>query len=514
MKKFGKLFAILLIFAIFSSIAFTFTACGEPPVYYSDFGAVGDGKTDDFEAICAAHEYANENGKSVKADDGAHYYVGAHTKTAVIMTDTDWGNAQFTIDDSEVTTKDRGWYVFEVRSESEPYNVDIPEGYSLIEGQVNVEMQFDTDVMLRIVNKNKKDYIRYGKNTNSGSDRQEMILVDKKGNVDENTPILWDYDEVTSITAYSVSDKALTVKGGSFTTIANRAPISANYYARGINVKRSNTTLDGIKHYVTGEGEVGSPYTGFFVVNNANHVTIKNCVMTGRHTYTNIKETGAVSQGSYDTQAVRCNDVAWINCTQTNQTTDTTYWGVMASNFCKNLKMDGCNLSRFDAHQGVFNATITNTVLGQTLNVIGAGTLRIENVQRLSGSHFLQLRTDYGSTWEGEVILKDCKLTTTGKSCYAIQAEWNNWDFGYRCYLPRKVTLDNFEVEYSGNGNPSFYVFSSVTNTAPAVVSTSKNPYVITEEIIIKNEKTTVNVSPNGSGLFNGVVVDRIDSAI
>ena len=35
-------------------------------VYYSDFGAVGDGVTNDFEAIREAHIYANENHLPVK----------------------------------------------------------------------------------------------------------------------------------------------------------------------------------------------------------------------------------------------------------------------------------------------------------------------------------------------------------------------------------------------------------------------------------------------------------------
>ena len=40
-------------------------------VRYSDFGAKGDGKTDDIDAIAATHAFANEHGLTVKADDGA-----------------------------------------------------------------------------------------------------------------------------------------------------------------------------------------------------------------------------------------------------------------------------------------------------------------------------------------------------------------------------------------------------------------------------------------------------------
>lgn len=74
-------------------------------VYYRDFGAKGDGKTDDFNAIVAAHAYANANNAPtnkcvVKADPDATYYIGDANKTkeAIVRTDTDWGDAKFIID--------------------------------------------------------------------------------------------------------------------------------------------------------------------------------------------------------------------------------------------------------------------------------------------------------------------------------------------------------------------------------------------------------------------------------
>lgn len=55
-------------------------------VTYEEFGAVGNGKADDFEAIVKTHEYANQNGKSVFANETATYYIGGADKTAYIMT--------------------------------------------------------------------------------------------------------------------------------------------------------------------------------------------------------------------------------------------------------------------------------------------------------------------------------------------------------------------------------------------------------------------------------------------
>ena len=77
-------------------------------VTYEDFGAIGDGVTDDFIAIYNTHEYANEHKISVKGTPGKTYYIhdtslGTDTiHVAVIKTDVDWCGANFIIDDTDL----------------------------------------------------------------------------------------------------------------------------------------------------------------------------------------------------------------------------------------------------------------------------------------------------------------------------------------------------------------------------------------------------------------------------
>lgn len=220
--------------------------------------------------------------------------------------------------------------------------------------------------------------------------------------------------------------------------------------------------------------------------------------MTGHTVYGHQKPTGWVQQGTYDTTAARSNNTAWIGCTQSNSITDLAFWGVMSSNFCKNLRMEDCNLSRFDAHQGVYNATIKNTVLGRNFNIIGAGTLLVENVERLSGDNFLWLRSDYGSTWNGDIVFRNCKAKGAGN--YSILgASWTDWDFGYQCYLPANITVENFVLE----GEETCCVFpSSVANLDATRVNNSKNPYVVTQSLTVKNEVTEILLASDTSKLF------------
>ena len=312
----------------------TFYSVCVDSVVYSTFGAVGDGVSDDFEAIVKTHEYANRYGLPVSADDNATYYVGSnHNMTAEIKTDTDWGNAKFIIDDSKATKEEAKRWVFTVQSDSSADSVALLPNMKLSKGQSNIGITFDEDKLLYITNAKDIVYLRSGKNKNDGVIMQEIVLVDKDGNIDPSTPIIWDYSAVTSITAYSISDRPITVKGGVFTTYANGLTTGSCYAARGIQVSRSNTTMYGITHYVEGEPEsptdtVGSSasYNGFIHVTYATDVLIESCVFSG-HRYYNCSKTPdgvqtLVTQGTYDIVAYYANNVTWKNCSQANSIFD------------------------------------------------------------------------------------------------------------------------------------------------------------------------------------------------
>ena len=96
------------------ALTLTLGAAESKTVTYEAFGAKGDGKTNDHEAIRKAHEYANEHNLPVRASDTATYYIGDMTGPAVIRTDTHWGKAKFIIDDTlpEIKTKPQPGFDF------------------------------------------------------------------------------------------------------------------------------------------------------------------------------------------------------------------------------------------------------------------------------------------------------------------------------------------------------------------------------------------------------------------
>ena len=243
-------------------------------VYYSDFGAKGDGKTNDFYAMKAAHAYANEIGAKVLGDASAHYYIGkTGGESIIVKTDTDFCGASITIDDSIInpTDPERDNAIFLIKSEKEPITFDkngapvkILADFCPIDiNTKNIPFAPGYPAMIIPYDEGKKVYKRLGATSNPGQDQHELIVIDRYGVIDPNTPALLPYENVTKLVVYRIDDKPVTFENAKVTTVANQAPREYTYYARNIVIKRSNTTIRNIEHYVVGEGEDGAPYSGF-----------------------------------------------------------------------------------------------------------------------------------------------------------------------------------------------------------------------------------------------------------
>src|SRR5690606_406384 len=136
---------------------------------------------------------------------------------------------------------------------------------------------------------------------NNGSPQTDIFVADQDGNVDMNAPIIWDFDQITEITALPLDETTLTITGGRFSTIANQAESKYTYYSRGIAIRRSNVLVSGLEHRITGEGDHGAPYGGFINISNCANVTVRNTILTGHKTYRTIGSAGVpVSMGTYD----------------------------------------------------------------------------------------------------------------------------------------------------------------------------------------------------------------------
>ncbi|MBN1584662.1 MAG: hypothetical protein JXA89_28400 [Anaerolineae bacterium] len=487
-------------------------------VNYEAFGAQGDGVTDDMPAICEAHDYANAHRLGVKTAPGAIYYIGSQPLTAVITTDTDWNTSRFTIDDTHVEENKKP--TFEVRSLLAPEELQIER---LTRDQRQVDARLEHDCHVLVENDNKRLYIRRGLNQNQGVPQHDCFVLNRDGTV--ASPIDWDYDEITRIEARPIDDTPLVLRGGVFTTFANRMKqeIGYNYWSRNIAISRSNTEVDGLTHYVVGETAVGHPYSGFINVHQCANITLRNCFATGHKIYSTLGAAGKpVNMGSYDYSANNVVNFHMIHCTM-NHIADRTRWGVIGSNFGKNILLEDCVLSRMDTHMGVSGTyAIRRCTLGwMGLNAIGRGTLRVED-STLYGNALVSFRQDYGSTWEGDLVIRNCRwIPACGERCVPHMINVRNdgmHDFGYPCSMPREVTIDGLFVDDSNHPEDyqGIYFFADpddvhdgVKNITPTVERPF--PYEVCKKVRVRGLTTASGkkprLSPNERISANMVVI-------
>ncbi len=462
-----RVFLFTILFGIFSS---TFSFGADDVVTYEDFGAVGDGVHDDLPAICEAHEYANAHGLPVKTKPAATYHLGSKALTAIIATDTDWNTSRFTIDDTEVENHRKS--LFEVRSLLEPEELQIDR---LDRDQKQLDVRPEHDCHVVVTNKKIKRYIRRGSNRNSGTSQRDCFILRRDGSIEGD--IDWGYDNVSRVEARPIDEKPLTLRGGVFTTTANRMKqeVGYNYWYRNIVITRSNTEVDGLSHHVVGETSVGHPYSGFISVSSCANITLRNCFAAAHKTYRTLGAAGKpVSMGSYDYTANSVVNFTMINC-RMDDITDRSRWGVIGTNFCKNILLENCTLNRMDTHMGVSGSyVIRRCTLGHAgLNAIGRGLLTVED-STLCGYSLINFRSDYGSTWEGDVVIRNCRwIPACGRTCSPQMFFVGNdgtHGFGYPCFMPREITIDGLYVDDSNHpeGYQGMYVFSNPGGSDPA----------------------------------------------
>ena len=441
-------------------------------IYYSDFGAVGDGVTDDFFAIKACHDYANEWGNTVHADEGKTYYIGNATngEYVSVKTDTYWHGADFIVDDSEIEIHfldsqcnknyngqcsdclTRGAPIFRLEYDKSSVNVvaalrenlPIMGGFKEADNTQKFEnwpLNYDTLVVFgsseRIV------YIRKGENADGGDDMYEAILVHADGTIDPSTPLTWDYTKISWADAFAADDKPITIDGALYDENGNILKMTTwlqkttrpqnNKYistSRNITVSRSNSTVKNIEHQMTDDWEFRTPYGGFLNINRSNHTLFENIILQQHDR----KYEGGVISGTYEIGGGAANDTSYINVRVSNFFCDGGQWdyasgpalansipstpgaveyrGCMGSNYCRNFYFEGCTLTSFDAHKGLGNLVIKDSTFGH-INIFGSnGVAEIydSTVYVDGGLAIFNFREDYGATWRGDVIIDNVTM--------------------------------------------------------------------------------------------------------
>lgn len=513
---------------------------GNIQLTYSLFGAKGDGVSNDYEAVKAAHEWANRHytdtldaGEpdmiTVYGDPGYKYYLSFVTVPIDIVTNVDWQGCTFILDDYADTDGDGindinfsepvfdvvsdmkadiGWAVtLEYTDPAAGDNNNDPKGmlfkklsdelnlgpdstnvYPLIEAvksgeyytnQYRQKIRYDMDrtaVWGAYVENNDTRWIRKGNNQINRTG--ELITFDSRTG-ELLTGVDFEYDDLYQVKVFPIRNEGISIGNATFVTRTNNqvymSASRSRYSYRGIRVRYTgNVAIHNISHVLD---ETAHPYSGKFQTDpNANcyfgfislfygaYIEIDS-VDLAAHTASLKYGSTENYEGSYDLTA---ENIAFLYLDRLGygdyeqDVTGDSRWGTVATNQTKGVFVSNSTVNRIDAHRGITDLYIKDSVIGvKGLTVDGQGTFYAENVVFDKAVMPLQLRQDYGASWNGNMYFRDItcllKNDVTSYIVYAYNTE--NWNFGYRSWFP-DLYIDGLTLMAEEKTEPVLFLFS------------------------------------------------------
>ena len=399
-----------------------------------------------------------------------------------------------------------------------------------------------------------EDFCKFNITINDDGMPSENHVITRCATVDSNSDGKCDTCGTTitkafSAVAYSADDKPITVSGldknGNINFIwesitSDKVDVSGYDQAqRNINVTRSNVTFQGFDRVFvednsayTGSGSTGTPrqtYAAYINVSNAYNIVIKNMTIDYHLGH---DDANGVALGSYEFGGASSINISWIDCVQKDffrySSSDGNYiryGGMFGSNYLRNVYLNGCVLSSYDAHSGLYNATIENSSFDH-INLVGGGDAILRNVAVYAEANagVCHLRSDYGSMWQGDIKLDGVKLRHDDNysgNLELIKAYYTNHYFGFDTELPENIYINNLSImQYTRNteaythtngvvdenetkSSKSAYLYYTLCNSKGSssfnndydystVNANNKDPKACTKNVFVTNTSATI----------------------
>ena len=470
---------------------------------------------DDYYAIKATHDCANKHKIPVVVTKGTYniYKKTGYNTQIKVQTNTNLNGSTIYIHDeileyvnNKLNYKGIIYQIANDDNSCETINIKNAGSFDSIINQVNNKGYKNAYVKITDNSGKEKVFKRSGKNKNNGDAKSDVfILKDGKIQSDYNK-FFWSrnsYLTNSSVYVCNISKDTVKFENAIFKTIIGEDASLKNmngYAVRNISIARSNTELNGLTHlFITLKGgkEQLVRYTyyehaSFFNFESAANIKFNNSVVYAlkvKDNTTNVSSTYDFGIGDvinmtstnikmYDNsvhKSIYGNNSSFMNTFDNDENGQLVadLWGVMGTNRSKYITFNNCKLNRIDAHRGILVLNVNDSVLGRhSINVTGAGDyinneLNLTNVT-VKGSvknSFITLREDYGSTWNGDIIIKNCVFESTlSNKNTAYLVYWNaddNNDYGYELYLPR-ITINGLKI--NNNKISKFYIFNKSKN--------------------------------------------------
>ncbi len=468
-------------------------------ITYEDIEEKGDiinGIEDNFSRIKKTHEIANKYNYEVRATANKTYHIFNFKDVSPIQitTNTNWNNATFVIHDENINNYETAKSaVIKIINKEAIKDINIPKN---IQKEIVINKNTKKipqlagygNCLCLIYDQETKRYIRDGIE-GGGYYQFEVARIDNEGNLLND--IIWDYEKITALVLKKMSPENITVQNANFKTILNQDgnQLESGYLARNIECDGSNVTISNIKHTVDDKDKTGGPYYGFFEMNFAANVSLKDCELV---TY-QCKEK---RKSNYDLTINSSSNITIENVTS-NDINDANRWGITGTGYTKDITYKNCTLNRIDSHTGVHNLNVLKCTLGSFgIAVAGSGDLNIEDTESNNTECFIQLREDFGSTWDGNINIKNCTIKNIKTpKIIGFHIFYNNGqirNYGYDLHLPN-MNIDGLTIhdENVSNAFGDFCIFYNSKYLTDRDDGELRHNYILPKNVIIKNYTTT-----------------------
>lgn len=162
-----------------------------------------------------------------------------------------------------------------------------------------------------------------------------------------------------------------------------------------------------------------------FRVNNGYNIQILNCNIT------NTRNNQALINNDKSAYSITGSKIIkWHMSNLCIGNLEGSAWGATGCNYITDWVIDNSSLSRIDVHHRLNNLYVNNSIIGKHgLSYTGFGKIIISNSE-FRGQTLLKARDDYGSYFDGNIIIKDCSWKTfSTNALFVMYVGIHNFDF-------------------------------------------------------------------------------------
>ncbi|WIT25833.1 hypothetical protein [Bacillus phage SPO1L1] len=426
-----------------------FHSLSTDPIRYKQFGAKGDGTVDDGPYIKRAHEYANSVGLPVHNPSG-DFYIKSE-RYIPVRTSTNLGQTVIHVDESKTPVTQGNIFVIMSQYGQSPLSSDELTAIknSLKKGTRYIaELAKYAGSFIKVFDSNTKVGNKQSDNPSSGWDMQDFFIIEEGGRIVGD--ITWDFSNVTSGLVRKLDKSYLTFEGGVFLLSGNLSAASTgDPTTGGISVQRSRTV---IRNQFVGleDGASDKPTasdTGFYSLQSVYDVTLENIRVLPRK-YVSVNGVSLATYGIGGTMALKC---IFRNVTSEGVSSQ---WGVFGASLFKDISIDNCIFNGLEIPFHAWNIKMNNSKVGEKgISLTGGGKLDVENTT-VYASTFASFRQDYGSTWEGDIRIKGCRLVPPSNAITSVlKFNPRSIDYGYKVHFGKTVHVEDLLLDYTGITN-------------------------------------------------------------